>query len=273
VRIVRGIVAWGALGLSLLAPLYFAVAAFGVKFGLLDWRIGYELMTLRIGPFLLVGLALLGALAVSLAFSVTPHRARIAAICAFLVPVAMIGSVIAITRNNVPASTRDVSTDIAEPPAFSPPVRASRATESWPLHLERAVFTAGPYAGRRVVEVQQRIYPDITPVVAAADADGAYDFALATARDLKWRITAEDRAGGRFEARTADFFFGFGDDIVVRVRSNPPGAIVDVRAAARTPSPGFVSVRRVREFIAALKLKMAESVLAEGKPAAPTAQN
>lgn len=271
--IVRGIVAWGALALSLLLPFYFAGAAFGVKFGLVDWRIGYELMTLRVGPFLLVGVALLGALAVSLAFSVFPYRARVVALLAFLIPAGMIGSVIAITRHDVPAPMRDVSTDIAEPPPFSQQVQASRAGERWPQHLERAVFTAGPYAGRRVVEVQQRVFPDITPVVAAAGPARAYDFALATARDLDWRIVSENRDAGVFEARTADFFYGFGDDIVVRVRANPPGAIVDVRAAARMPSPGFVSVRRVREFISALKLKMAEATLAQTRPVTATVPN
>ena len=49
-----------ALITSLLVPIYFAVAALGVKFGLFDWRIGLGVMIAQWGIWV-IGAALVGA--------------------------------------------------------------------------------------------------------------------------------------------------------------------------------------------------------------------
>ena len=65
----------------------------------------------------------------------------------------------------------------------------------------------------------------------------AYEAALDVIAKRKWRIvdarTRKPAAGGRIEAVARTPIMGFRDDVVVRVRSEPDGARIDIRSASR----------------------------------------
>ncbi len=260
---VRGFLARLALFFSLALPIYFLIAAFGVKFGYLDWRVGYSLMTLRLGPVLLFAAAILALAALIMAMSVAPRRGRRIALVALILPLVGIGYATSFSGQFVQAAPLpDVSTDVSEPPAFSPDVLSARAAAPAAngLDLVAARVPSGAFAGRRAVDVQYEIYPDISPVIVGAPPNSAYEMALAVARAEGWTISRADPAALVFEAQDRSYWFGFIDDVAVRVRSNPPGAIVDVRSAARVRAhDGGANAARVRRFIARLKSDLAAS--------------
>ena len=69
-----------------------------------------------------------------------------------------------------------------------------------------------------------------------------------------WTIVASDPVEGRLEATDTTWWFGFTDDIVVRLTAWGTGTRVDVRSAARhgTTDTGS-NARRIRRFLAALQ--------------------
>ncbi|MCZ0942003.1 MAG: DUF1499 domain-containing protein, partial [Gammaproteobacteria bacterium] len=55
---------------------------------------------------------------------------------------------------------------------------------------------------------------------------------------------------GLIEATATTFWFGFKDDVAVRVRPHPQGALVDVRSVSRVGrSDGGVNAKRIGEIL------------------------
>jgi len=74
--------------------------------------------------------------------------------------------------------------------------------------------------------------------------------ALAAARASGWAIVAADSAAGRIEATATTAWFGFKDDVVVRVAPEGTGSRVDVRSVSRVgKSDVGANARRIREYL------------------------
>jgi uncharacterized protein (DUF1499 family) len=70
----------------------------------------------------------------------------------------------------------------------------------------------------------------------------------------RWNITATDPAAGRIEASEASFWFGFVDDIAIRVAAEGAGSRIDIRSLSRQGKGDLgVNAARVRAYIAALR--------------------
>ena len=70
---------------------------------------------------------------------------------------------------------------------------------------------------------------------------------------MGWTIVAADEAAGRIEASDRTFWFGFIDDIVVRVRPTDAGSRIDVRSTSRVGVGDFgTNAARVRAYLAEL---------------------
>ena len=71
---------------------------------------------------------------------------------------------------------------------------------------------------------------------------------------MGWAIVAADAAAGRIEASDRSRWFGFTDDIVVRIAASGSGSRVDVRSSARLGRSDFgVNAARVRAYLAELR--------------------
>ena len=82
----------------------------------------------------------------------------------------------------------------------------------------------------------------------------AYEAAIAAARTQRWTLGLQDRDAGRFEATSRSFWYGFTDDIAVRVRPRHGGSVVDVRSVSRVGiSDMGANARRIRAFTEALR--------------------
>jgi uncharacterized protein (DUF1499 family) len=77
--------------------------------------------------------------------------------------------------------------------------------------------------------------------------------ATEVARALGWEIVATAPADGRLEATDRTRWFGFRDDVVVRVRPDGSGSRVDVRSVSRVGRSDLgTNARRIHRFLAAL---------------------
>ncbi len=229
---------------ALLALLLLGVAGPGTRLGLWPFRTGFTIMGgaawLALGA---VGVSVLGAV---LAWRVRP-RTRVG--------VALSGVVLGLAVAVIPWQWQqtaarlpyihDITTDTDGPPLFVT-LLAARAD---------APNTAD-YGGRKVAVLQKAAYPNIAPKVLDLPVDQAFGRVQAAAYRLGWDVAAVVAAEGRLEATDTTTWFGFKDDVVVRVRALGGARArsrIDVRSVSRIGRGDLgANARRVRAFLAAL---------------------
>ncbi len=94
----------------------------------------------------------------------------------------------------------------------------------------------------------------MAPLMLAAPPAQGFERAEATARALGWRILDSDPQKGTIEATDTTTYYGFTDDIVIRVTAAGGGSRVDIRSHSRQGGSDIgVNAARVRRYLAALK--------------------
>jgi uncharacterized protein (DUF1499 family) len=258
-----------ALLLSAALPVYFIVAALGTKFGWWDWRTGLLTLIVGGGPALLA-LALLVAL---VALAVTLWRRprdgwRTAAVAA-LIPLLGFGY-LGYVRSESAAlpPIHDIATDPADPPTLSPELQATRARPGAnPIADLTAPLSANEMyrdprfaavAGRSIAELSRESYPDVAPLRVDRAPDAAFDAAQAALTTAGFEVTTADAASGRIEAVAESFWFGFEDDVIVRVRPDGDGSRIDLRSISRVGVSDLgANAKRVRALLADIRKRLA----------------
>ena len=226
-----------AFAVAILAALAALISGPGNRLGWWDYRLAFLLL----GWAALAGLG--GALLAVAAcvWSVRRHSTP-------LVALSVLGLLTGLLTFGLPfnlqwrtgdkAPVHDISTDTADPPRFVA-LAALRA----------GVPNGAEYGGPEVAEVQRNFYPDITPLTLAAPPEQAQLQCLQVARAMGWEIVANAPAERRIEATDTTVFFGFRDDIIIRITPAGPASRIDVRSASRVGrSDRGVNARRIREF-------------------------
>lgn len=229
-----------ALGAALLAVLLILAAGPGTRLGLWHFRTGFSL--LRWGVYAgIAGAALaLAALAIPRARTAgagLPLAALLLALVAAGVPWWFMRQ-----AHGVPP-IHDITTDTQDPPAFVAvaPLRADAPN-------------AVAYEGDSIARQQRAAYPDVQPIALDVPPPQAFARAHAAARDMGWEIVAADSAAGRVEATATTTWFGFKDDVVVRVRPDGNGSRVDVRSKSRVgKSDVGANAARIRAYAGRLR--------------------
>ena len=217
------------------------VGGVALLLGVLGYRVGLIGLGFAFGlfgvGFLLSAVALVMALATLLVRRRTPEIARRAGIALVLAVAAVAVPVSTILRwGSVPA-IHHITTDTEDPPQFDA-VIPLRGDMSNPLE-----YTA------KLAEVQRRAYPDIQPLLVQSPPDEAFDRSEQVVRELGWEIVSADRAAGRIEAIDTTFWFGFKDDVVVRIRPADNGSRVDLRSVSRVGGGDIgANTTRIRAF-------------------------
>ena len=136
----------------------------------------------------------------------------------------------------------DVTTDLENPPAYQALV-AQRPGGSNPLTRSRELD-----------QLQRQHYPDLAPVIVPQPEGLVFDRARLVAENQGWTIVASDRDGGRLEATDTTWWFGFTDDVVIRLTPWGTGTRVDIRSASRYGnSDTGTNMRRIRRFLSAVQ--------------------
>jgi uncharacterized protein (DUF1499 family) len=243
----------------IVAPLIFAVAAIGYKLDLFD--LGFSLRTLnqKIGPFMLMICGVLGLASFIAAFIVTPRKGLVPGILGIVIAtgtfVKLMGTDKAVYVD-LPF-IHDVTTDTQNPPTFGAVITKERAavpgvnTTDY-IGKKAPVFENKEITGEKLVSaLQTKAFPEIRPLVLNDPKDVVFGEALATAKSLGWKIKEENLAEGRIDATDTTFWYGFKDDITIRLRDgNGGGTIVDVRSLSRIGGSDIgKNAERVGEFL------------------------
>ncbi len=133
----------------------------------------------------------------------------------------------------------DITTDTVNPPVFVSI-----------LPLRRDAPNPSEYGGPEIAAKQRNAYPDIQPILTGLSPSKAYETALAASREMGWRIVADDIQEGRIEATATTRWFGFKDDVVIRiVPSGGTGSRLDIRSVSRVGSgDAGTNASRIRAF-------------------------
>jgi len=92
------------------------------------------------------------------------------------------------------------------------------------------------------------------PLILPIPPAEAFAKARAEAERMGWTIDASDPAGGRIEAYDRSRWFGFTDDIAIRVTPADGESRIDIRSASRHGRGDFgVNAARIRKYLAALR--------------------
>lgn len=143
------------------------------------------------------------------------------------------------TARNVPP-IHDISTDTDNPPQFVEIV-ALRGETSNPLD----------YANK---EVQEGFYTDIKPLELNIGTGPCHAQAAATAKGQGWEMVNVDAQALIIEATDTTFWFGFKDDVVIRISGDNMTCRVDMRSVSRVgKSDVGVNADRIMAYMAALK--------------------
>jgi len=229
-------------GLIILAPLVFAIAAIGYKLGLFDLSVAFGLFNQKIGPLVLLLCGVFGLLSLILAFVVKPRKGVVAGVVGLLISGFAMGKLGA-TKNAVYVDLpfiHDVTTDTQDPPVFGKVVMAERAnvegvnTADY-IGKKAPIFKDEKPVGEELVSaLQTKAFPDIRPLVLSQSKDVVFGEALAVAKSMGWDIKEEDVVAGRIDATDTTFWYGFDDDVTIRLRDGAGGGtIVDVRSLSR----------------------------------------
>ena len=225
------------------ALLLLALVPFGWRFGLWNYRLSFRMVAWA--QDLALAAAIIAALGLILGRSVIDRRSRLLAAVLVVFGAGVIAVPWAWGRLNGPhPPINDITTDTENPPVFVAALAAREAEQARPVI----------YGGAMVAHEQQAYYPDIAPLSLAAPPGRVFERALATAQALGWRILASDAQKGMIEASDTTLYYGFTDDIVIRVIADGAGSRVDIRSHSRQGTgDNGVNAARVRKYLAALK--------------------
>ena len=231
-RLAAGLGAASLLALIAAGPLHhLGLAGLAGAFGVLKWAV--------YGALAALVLAIAGIIvAARRRSSMTTALTALALALLAIVPVGGL----AWKASRLPA-IHDITTDTLQPPPFLAV-----------LPLRAGALNPAEHGGPDVVAKQRAAFPDLGPLLLSVPPDRAFARALTAARGMGWELVASDPAGGRIEATDTTFWFGFKDDVVVRVLPQPTGSRIDVRSLSRVGGGDLgANAARIRAYLAAVK--------------------
>jgi uncharacterized protein (DUF1499 family) len=181
----------------------------------------------------------------------TRSRSAVAVIALSVVITIVAGFWISRGRGSPPI--HDVTTDLDDPPVFKDavPVRSAFGAVN-PVEYQRIQTIMGNKLN--VPDAQRTAYPDIQPLVLPQPPERTVQLAQQAAKDMGWDIVAVVPSEGRIEATDTTWYFGFKDDVVVRVKADSTGSRVDVRSESRVGGGDTgTNARRVRAYLTRLR--------------------
>jgi hypothetical protein len=217
-----------ALVCLLLAP----AAVFATRLGL-HFSIGLPVFALSCLLALLVIVVLLVA-----AFIPRYRSHRRVAIMNILpaIPPAALMLIILSSSGEYPA-IHDVTTNTDDPPLFDDAIER-RGDDSNSLDIKPDF-----------IALQLDYYPDLATIESPLNPSDAFSRAAEVAIELNWQIYNSDPQQGLLEAAYSSFWFGFKDDVAIRIRPTESGTEIDLRSVSRVGRGDLgANANRIRAF-------------------------
>ena len=161
-----------------------------------------------------------------------------------LMPLALMAPHI-ITAGAVP-QIHDISTDTNNPPIFDAVV-ALREGATNDLIYGTTTLSAAQHA-----ELQHEAYPQIQTKLSPLTIPAAVSRAETVLTEQGLQIVAVNLEAGLVEATASTFWFGFKDDLVVRIGRSDNGTKIDVRSVSRVGGSDLgANAARIENFLLA----------------------
>ncbi len=235
-----------SLGLALVTAIALTLSGFGYRWGW--WSVGTSVSVLRVAAFVGIAVGMLALVGIGLAAVARAWPGVVLAVLALAIAAGVAWLPLSFQKmaRTVPR-IHDITTDTEHPPVFVAILERRRGAPNPP-----------GYDGPEVAAEQKRGYPDLGPATMPVSPDRALAAAEATARALGWEIVAVVPAEGRLEATATTPWFGFKDDVVVRVTPEGSGSRVDVRSKSRIGRSDLgTNAKRIRAFLTDLRSHLA----------------
>ncbi|MEM8636877.1 MAG: DUF1499 domain-containing protein [Pseudomonadota bacterium] len=270
----RGRVALGALLFSIFAVLWFMAAALGTKFGFWSWQFGLITMMVGLGRIVVFGSLAVAVIALIVGLIRAPRKRPVMlSIAALLISGLLLGRLAGLGAGaQAVPPIHDIQTDWSDPVVFSNALMTARGGDSNPVRYgEEAVFSTeddSPFKGRLIADIQEEAecesddpdacedadpptpYRPIRPLVLSAGTAEVYAAAETLARKRGWTIVYKDEDAGVLEATETSSWFGFKDDVAIRIRPEGEGSRVDVRSTSRVGQSDLgANARRISDFL------------------------
>jgi uncharacterized protein (DUF1499 family) len=228
------------LGVAAVAALLVAAAGYGYRWGWWDLGTGFGL--LPYGGYIGGGAALAALIAGVLCLVLKRRRLALVATLALVMGGGALALPLSLKMRATSAPPiHDITTDFADPPGF---VVLKGVREGSP--------NGATYGGSIVADQQRAAYPDIAPVLLNLPPPLAMAKVRDVARDMGWQVVASN--ADRLEATVTTPWFGFKDDVAIRVTAQDGGSRIDIRSVSRIGQSDLgTNARRVREVIERLK--------------------
>ena len=172
------------------------------------------------------------------------RRGFVAAVLAIVIGVAAAWAPINwLVRSRELPPINDITTDTTNPPPLVVTLQFRQDASSPPT-----------YGGESTANLQKAGYPDIQPIILNLPPAEAFKKVDDVAMAMGWDVVARAPAEGRLEAIDTTKWFGFHDDIVVRIKADGSGSRIDIRSKSRVGRSDLgVNAQRIREFTRRLK--------------------
>ena len=245
---VTALVVRAGLALTVLGSLALLLSGIGSRWDWWNYRTGFVIFRAT----LYGGLGVIVVVLAGLVLALLARTGR--SILLALATLALLAGVAAVPVGHLRAAGRvppihDITTDLDDPPRFVAV-----------LSLRRDAPNSAEYAGPALAAQQRAGYPDLGPARFVAPPATVLARATEVAHGLGWQIVATDAGEGRLEATDRTRWFGFRDDVVVRVRPEGTGSRVDVRSVSRVGRSDLgTNARRIRAFVDALRASFGET--------------
>jgi uncharacterized protein (DUF1499 family) len=233
------------IGMILLFLAALSTAAGGPAYRLGLLSLGEAFSMVRYGAFIGLAAAAIGLVAVIMAV-IAGRLGRV--LLSALVVIASL-SIVAVPwlqmqkAQEVPA-IHDITTDTLNPPAFQALATAREAAPN-----------AVGYPGEATARQQEEAYPEIQPLLLDASLERVHEAAQAEILEAGWELVAVNET--TLEATATTPWFGFKDDVVIRLTDTPEGVRVDMRSASRLGRGDMgTNAARIQATLAALERRL-----------------
>ncbi|EQD71550.1 membrane protein containing DUF1499 [mine drainage metagenome] len=274
--VIAGVLAFVALALTILPGPFYRIRLLSL---------GMAFQSITDGAY--VGILAMAFGLISAAIALFSHHSRLAMASLIFVIGGLLGFGVPYywlqKAESVPP-IHDITTDPAHPPAFTAllphlahipntPVYGGGNARARQIERESVIGFATRGEGRRNPEaalvvkncktwsprclatVQSVYYPDIRPLIfKGRNPTQVYAAALAIMHRRGWTVAFASPGTGRIEAVARTAWFGFKDDVALRIEAVPSGTRVDMRSESRIGLSDIGrNAERVHRFLHALQ--------------------
>lgn len=230
------VTAWLGVILLIAAAVFMAMAGPAYR---AEWiALGTSFTWLRQGAQLAMGAAVLGLITLVLGGVLRRWRPALVGALVTLLVVAVVAMPMQMKQRaqSVPP-IHDITTDTQSPPVFT---ALAAAREKAPNEVD--------YPGAETARQQLAAYPALKPITLNMPLASAMEAAKATIQARGWQVA--ETTNNTIEATATTRWFGFKDDVVIRMTETGNGVKVDMRSASRVgKSDVGTNAERIQKFL------------------------